>query len=67
MTDEEFDRRMEALSQPVELLRASVSDLTAIVHALAPGHERAQGVRHAVFCGAATLLQSWAGENGNDA
>ena len=73
MTNEEFDRRIdalttrhEALAESVELLRGSVSDLTASVHAMVRNtHERGERDRQYLEA-LADLLKFWAqgGANG---
>jgi len=68
MSNEEFDKKIEklterhtALAESVELLRGSVSDLTAIVHAIAQDtkEQKERDKRH--FTALASLLENWAG------
>lgn len=76
MTNEEFDRRIErlterheALAQSVELLRGSVSDLTASVHAMVADTRERETRDRQYFKALAALLGSWGGEKngGKDA
>lgn len=71
MTNEEFDRRIErlterheALAQSVELLRGSVSDLTAVARVLVNDTRERESRDRQYFRALAGLLSSWAGENG---
>ena len=66
MTNEEFDARIarllerhEALSQTVELLQGSVSDLTAITHNLAADTKERRERDRQYFHFLAQLLGSW--------
>ena len=71
MTNEEFEQRIaklterhEALSQSVELLQGSVSDLTAIVRTFAEDTKEQKERDKHHFIALADLLRNWSGENG---
>lgn len=66
--DQRLDRlveRHEALTESIELLRGSVSDLTAITHALVANQGEQRDRDRQYFLALAQLLKAWAGENGN--
>lgn len=63
-TDERLDRlvdRHEALAESIELLRGSVSDLTAIVHAQTTNLAETRERDRQYFLALADLLRAWAG------
>ena len=65
--DERLERlveRHEALAQSVEMLRGSVSDLTAVVHTLAADTKERKERDKQYMLALASLLQGWAGGNG---
>jgi hypothetical protein len=63
---ERLVERHEALAESIELLRGSVSDLTAIVHAQATNLKEQRARDRQYFLALSDLLRSWAGEDGND-
>jgi hypothetical protein len=61
---ERLVERHEALVETMELLRGSVSDLTAIVHAETKNLREQRERDRQYFLALSDLLRSWGGENG---
>jgi hypothetical protein len=63
--DERIRERHEALAQSVELLRGSVSDLTAVAHQLVADRKEERERDRQYLKALASLLEHWAGRNGD--